>query len=120
MARQIAPHLFEKEVDPVVFLRRNDFDPWATAQRLVAYWKCRKETLGDRWLMPLALSTHYGALRQVDIDIVRSGNSIVHDEFLILDYTKFIDFAAETNYSEDDIENARSPMQFYFFTFVLE
>ena len=48
MASRIAPRLFVSQVDPVVFLRRNDFNPCMAAQRLVAYRSYRKQVFQDR------------------------------------------------------------------------
>jgi hypothetical protein len=37
-ACQIAPHFIETESNPILFLRREEHDLQAAAQRLVAYW----------------------------------------------------------------------------------
>ena len=115
-ARQIAPHLFECELNAIGFLRYNNFNPWAAARRMANYWKYRKQFFRDRWLMPLALSSHYGALYQVDIDLLRTGYVVVHDECMVLDFERILKFVFETTYSEQDIEDARVRLQFYIMT----
>ena len=36
MARELAPHLFLEEADPLKWIRASDFDPWAAAARSAA------------------------------------------------------------------------------------
>lgn len=36
---RLAPDLIEAESDPYLFLRYDEFNAWAAARRLVAYWE---------------------------------------------------------------------------------
>lgn len=77
-AKRRAPELVDRESDPIKALIRNDWDPWASAERLCNYWRLRREIFQqagedeDRWLLPLDLSGK-GALRQEEIRLLRSG-----------------------------------------------
>jgi len=50
-----APHLVETESNPSCFLQRENFNYWAAAARIVAYWEERKKGFGDRAFLPLTL-----------------------------------------------------------------
>lgn len=115
MAHELAPHLFQEEVDPVKFLRTCDFDPWATAERIARYWKHRKLAFGDRWLLPLAQSA-YGALLPMDLELMRSGYGIVFEEYIILDHSRLTTFAGTTKYTDEELEASRVRVMFYVMT----
>ena len=115
MARELAPHLFQEEVHPINFLRTCDFDPWSAADRLARYWKHRKETFGDRWLLPLAQSA-YGALLPIDLELMRPGYGIVYDDYMILDHSRLTEYAAQTKYTDEELEASRNRIMFYVLT----
>lgn len=56
-AMERAPALVERESPPLAFLQCQRFNPWAAAQRLVAYWKQRQILFGDRAWQPLRLES---------------------------------------------------------------
>ena len=60
-ALERVPHLVQQESPGESFLRATEFDPWAAAQRLVSYWKLRKEFFADRAFLPMTLD---GAMRE--------------------------------------------------------
>lgn len=71
-AVQKCPSVVESESDPLMFLRREDFNAWAAALRLTLYWTTRKSLFGDRAFLPLTLDGT-GALTGEDIDQLRAG-----------------------------------------------
>lgn len=71
-AIKTAPDLVHRESDPVWFLRREEFNPWAAARRLVRYWEGRKQVFGERWLLPLTTDSG-GALDDEALVILRKG-----------------------------------------------
>lgn len=75
-AVEVAPHLVKKETPFMHFLRAERFDAHLAAQRLVLYWKHRKEVFGDRWLFSMN-QTGSGALNAQDIEILRTGFVVV-------------------------------------------
>ena len=63
----------EQEAPKIIFLRTEDFNPWAAAARLAWYWKYRKRAFGEeRWLLPM-IQTGTGALSMHDVEILRTG-----------------------------------------------
>jgi hypothetical protein len=61
-ALQRAPLLVERESDPISFLRCENYDAWAAASPLVAYWEARKKLFGpDRAFLPM---TQTGAMAE--------------------------------------------------------
>jgi hypothetical protein len=53
-ALEIAPLLVERESNPVAFLRCENYDAWAAARHLVAYWDVRKKIFGaERAFLPM-------------------------------------------------------------------
>ena len=61
-ALERVPHLVARESPGESFLRAMQFDPWAAASRLVAYWKFRREAFGtERAFEPMTLD---GAMKQ--------------------------------------------------------
>jgi hypothetical protein len=61
-ALERAPLLVERESDPISFLRCENYDAWAAASRLVAYWEVRKKFFGpDRAFLPM---TQTGAMAE--------------------------------------------------------
>jgi hypothetical protein len=61
-ALERAPLLVESESDPISFLRCENYDAWAAAHRLVAYWEVRKKFFGpDRAFLPM---TQTGAMAE--------------------------------------------------------
>lgn len=74
IAKTRVPHLVEKETNPVKFLIREKWDPWASAQRICQHWSYRREIFGDdRWLLPLDDLSGKGALRDEEIRVLRCG-----------------------------------------------
>jgi hypothetical protein len=56
-ALEIAPLLVERESNPVAFLRCENYDAWAAARHLVAYWDVRKKIFGaERAFLPMTQS----------------------------------------------------------------
>jgi hypothetical protein len=56
-ALEIAPLLVERESKPVAFLRCANYDVWAAARLLVAYWDMRKKIFGaERAFLPMTQS----------------------------------------------------------------
>jgi hypothetical protein len=69
-ALERAPELVERESDPVAFLRCEQYDYWAAADRLVKYWNVRKMVFGpDRAFLPM---TQAGAMLE-DMEYLRKG-----------------------------------------------
>jgi hypothetical protein len=63
----------DREHNPVRFLVRDNFDPWAAAQRICKHWAFRREAFGDdRWLLPMNLSGT-GAMRAPEIRLLGRG-----------------------------------------------
>jgi hypothetical protein len=54
-ALRVCPEVVETESAPLLFLRRENFNYWAAALRLVSYWKLRKEAFGADAFLPLQL-----------------------------------------------------------------
>jgi hypothetical protein len=71
-AKEKALKLLMDESDPMAFIRFAEGDHAAAAKRLVAYWHIRKNTFGDRFLLPLDLSGR-GALTDDDVDTLKTG-----------------------------------------------
>ena len=62
-----SPDLVASESDPLQFVRFCNYNVWVAGERLVRYWKARKEAFGDeRAFLPLIL-TGRGALTAVEI-----------------------------------------------------
>lgn len=68
-----APYLIQKESNPLKFLRHENFNLWATSQRLVSYWKMRKEIFGPEAFLKPMHQTGSGALSAIDIEILDTG-----------------------------------------------
>jgi len=68
--RRICPELMENESDPILFLRCENYDMPATANRLAKYWKLRCKLFGERAFRPLT-QTGDGALLPEDIAFLR-------------------------------------------------
>jgi hypothetical protein len=65
-----APELVERESDPAAFLRCEQYDYWAAADRLVKYWDIRKMIFGpDRAFLPM---TQAGAMLE-DMEYLQKG-----------------------------------------------
>jgi hypothetical protein len=52
-ALRACPRVAATESDPLVFLRRENFNYWAAALRLASYWKLRKSVFRDEAFTPL-------------------------------------------------------------------
>ena len=57
-ALEVSPTFLETESNPILFLRREGFDPWAAAQRLVSYWEERKKAFGEKAFLPLSFNSY--------------------------------------------------------------
>jgi hypothetical protein len=69
-ALDICPGIVERESDPRGFLRCENYDVWAAAKRLVAYWTLRKSLFGpSRAYLPMTLQ---GAMAE-DIESLKKG-----------------------------------------------
>ena len=71
-AREVMPDRVDKEADPIRFLRVEDYNTWAAAQRLVTYWSRRKEIFGKRAFLPMN-QTGEGTLSRSDVAALSSG-----------------------------------------------
>jgi hypothetical protein len=49
------PHLVQSESILVAFLRAENYDAWAAAERLVEHWKLRKKVFADKAFLPMTL-----------------------------------------------------------------
>jgi hypothetical protein len=71
------PDLAETESDPILFLRREEFNGWAAAFRLALYWKMRKECFGERAFLAVTVTDGSCALSVDDINLLRTGFRVV-------------------------------------------
>jgi hypothetical protein len=71
-ARQRMPSTVNKEADPIRFLRFENFNTWAAAQRLAVYWSTRKSLFGERAFLPMN-QTGEGTLNSDDIALLNTG-----------------------------------------------
>ena len=71
-AMAFVPTLVQKETKPIYFLRREEYNPYKAALRLVRYWKARKHFFGERWLLPMTQSGR-GALDSDMVATLRNG-----------------------------------------------
>jgi hypothetical protein len=71
-ARYRMPSTVNKEADPIRFLRFENFNTWAAAQRLAAYWNTRKRVFGERAFLPMN-QTGEGTLNSDDIALLNTG-----------------------------------------------
>lgn len=71
-AKEVVPHIVATETSLVYFLRVENFNAINAARRLLFYWKWRKESFGERWLLPMT-QTGTGALNRLDILLLRTG-----------------------------------------------
>ena len=71
-AVQRAPHLVQRESNPLAYLRFVQFDSWAAAKRLAFYWKNRVALFPQRAFLPLTLLPG-GALNEEDLEALRMG-----------------------------------------------
>lgn len=87
------PHLVQTESDPLKFLRFEKYNSWSASERLVTYWRKRKEWFGDRAFLPMDLSGN-GALSEEDVNYIASGlelmmittgNILIYDRTLTSD-----------------------------------
>jgi hypothetical protein len=70
-ALERSPVLVELESPIVAFLRCENYDCKAAAERLVGYWRVRKHTFGpDRAFLPMTLQ---GAMQDEDVDLLNRG-----------------------------------------------
>ena len=65
-AKERAMGVFQVESDPLRFLASENYNPIAAAQRLVLYWRYRRQIFGERFLLPMNLTGH-GALVEEDM-----------------------------------------------------
>lgn len=71
-AKARCSHLVQTESNSSYFLRREAYDVWAAAKRLVAYWDERKKIFGER-AFRLMILTGEGALSLLDIEVFKTG-----------------------------------------------
>ena len=69
------PYLVEMESNPLLFLKREDFDVSKAAKRLSLYWQFRKQIFEERAFLPMTL-TGEGALTPSDVQAFRKGYQI--------------------------------------------
>lgn len=70
--RENIPELAAKEAPPLRYLRFENYNTWAAAQRLATYWKVRKQVFGERWQLPMD-STGEGTLTRDEVVLFSSG-----------------------------------------------
>jgi len=75
-AMQKVPTLVELESSPIRFLRFENYNPFAAAKRLAAYWRHRKALFGERAFLPMT-QTGEGALSQEDVKVLNTGYVVV-------------------------------------------
>ena len=75
-AMEFAPRLVETESDPMCFLQCENFNSWDAAQRLVTYWRERKNHFGARAFLPFTLDGK-GAPSDGTICALREGTILV-------------------------------------------
>ena len=68
-ALEKAPDLVMNESKAIAFLRREKFDSYQAALRLIEYWKYRKLFFGSKAFLPMTID---GALSE-DVDTLKSG-----------------------------------------------
>jgi hypothetical protein len=68
-ALETVPHLVTKESNFVYYLRCENYDPWAAADRVARYWSIRQHLFGPKAFLPLTLT---GALAD-DVEFLRKG-----------------------------------------------
>lgn len=67
-----APLLVEQESNIHWFLRAEESQAWAAAERLVNYWELRRWLFGERAWLPLT-ATGDGALSPTDVELLETG-----------------------------------------------
>jgi len=98
-ARERIPDIVTKEAPPVRFLRFESYNTWAAAKRLATYWTMRKETFGERYLLPMNQSgegtltrddvTSFGAGYYVPISYDSKGRTVLcYDPSRMSDYSR--------------------------------
>jgi hypothetical protein len=66
--------IIDSESDPILFLRRTNFDPWQAAARLLEYWEQRVQIFGrNRAFRRLFDLSGDGCLNDEDIEVLQSG-----------------------------------------------
>jgi hypothetical protein len=77
-ALERAPLLVERESDAIRFLRCEEYDAWAAARRLVAYWEVRKKFFGpERAFLPM---TQTGAMAEDMVYLEKGFNTMLPDD----------------------------------------
>ncbi len=71
-ALERAPLLVQQESNSQLFLRAEQHQPWAAAERLVNYWELRRWLFGERAWLPLT-ATGDGALAPADVELLETG-----------------------------------------------
>jgi hypothetical protein len=78
-AMERVPQLIDLESPPHLFLKAEQDEPWAAAERLVNYWELRRWLFGDRAWLPMT-STGNGTLCQEDVELLKTGFCTLLDE----------------------------------------
>jgi hypothetical protein len=68
-AMESVPHLVSRESHFVYFLRCENYNPWAAADRVARYWSIRQHLFGSKAFLPLTMS---GAMAG-DVEFLRKG-----------------------------------------------
>jgi hypothetical protein len=66
------PNLVETESPPIDFLRAEQFNSWAAAERCINYWELRVWLFGERAWLPMT-STGNGCLDEADCTLLETG-----------------------------------------------
>mmetsp|Transcript_10827 Transcript_10827/g.22240 ORF Transcript_10827/g.22240 Transcript_10827/m.22240 type:complete len:94 (-) Transcript_10827:1141-1422(-) len=74
-AKRREPDLVATETNPLHFIRFCEFNIWDAAQRMVTYWRERKDIFQDRAFRPLSLRPDNSALEPDDILLLYVYNS---------------------------------------------
>lgn len=75
-AKEQNPEIVDREAHPLVFLRKSNYNIPVAAERLCAYWQCRKQVFGQRYTMQMS-QTGDGILRRIEVNVLRSGYCVV-------------------------------------------
>jgi hypothetical protein len=72
------PDIVQREANPMLFLIREEFNPWKAAVRMVKYWETRTEVFGpDRAFLSVADLSGKGALVSSAVDFIATGVGVV-------------------------------------------
>mmetsp|Transcript_10100 Transcript_10100/g.20854 ORF Transcript_10100/g.20854 Transcript_10100/m.20854 type:complete len:855 (-) Transcript_10100:41-2605(-) len=71
-AKKVAPHVVQKDSNPLWYLKFEKFNTWDAAKRLAFYWRARCEAFQERAFLPMN-QTGEGALFKKDVALFITG-----------------------------------------------